>query len=109
VDARGDSIDFDCRIRIDLGICTQIIDISGSGTLTETSLDLNSVLMTYLEPAEGVSDSTCQYFYGNFIDECTTLISSTGVWLSADGADTCPGGMVSLESVLTQVARRRSR
>ena len=89
-------VTFDCTTRANLGICFQHIRVTGEGTVTDTTFDLTSVLTTWLVPQDGVDQSDCQRFYGNFVDACTTFIVTSGAWLdsslvNADG-DTvdCP-------------------
>ena len=86
IDTVGGEVVFDCTIRTNLGICTQIIEIAGGGTMTDTTFDLSSVLVTRLVPAEGVTDSICDFFYGNFVDPCTTLIESMGAFIDTSTA-----------------------
>lgn len=90
IDTVGNQVVFDCIIRADLGICVQVIEIGGSGTVTDTTFDLSSKLVTRLIAAEGVTDSTCNAFYGNFVDACTTWIESVGTWVSSEGDSICP-------------------
>ena len=109
VDAVTSDVTFDCRVTINLGICRQIIDFAGTGTVTDTTFDLVTALTTRLEPNEGVSQQECDDFYGSFVDACTSMIASTGTWISSDGDTICtdsnsPSVGIPLETFFSRTA-----
>jgi hypothetical protein len=110
VDVVTSNVIFDCTVSINLGICRQIVDFAGTGTVTDTTFDLMTVLTTRLEPNEGVSQDDCTLFYGSFVDACTSMIASTGAWIDTTGSYTCPddnlgaGSGTSLETFFSRTA-----
>lgn len=85
-----EDVSFDCTARINLGICWQIVDITGGGVVTDTTFDIDLTLTQRVTPQEPENAENCQLFYGRFVDACTTLVHSTGSWVDSVGAFRCP-------------------
>jgi hypothetical protein len=83
MDTSGDNISFNCRARVDLGICWQIADIVGSGTVNDTTFDIDFDLTQQITPKESQNSDACETFYGRFVDDCTAHLSSHGTWLTS--------------------------
>ena len=99
VDTMGSSVDFDCRITSDLDICLLITDITGTGTITDTFYDLEMKFFSRVEVGRGVTQDDCDLLYGRFASVCTTMIFSTGTWISSDGDSVCPDFGDTLQAV----------
>lgn len=89
-DTAGGNVDFDCQIIDDLGICLLVTDIAGTGVIADTTWDLEMKVFTSVKVGRGVPQSECDRLYGEFASACTTMIFSTGTWISSDGDSVCP-------------------
>ena len=89
INENGEAVDYTCRVRVNLGLCYQIVEIEGSGTVTDSTFDINSSFYTRLEPVNPGDQVNCALFYGSFIDACTTHVAAVGTFLSSDGDTIC--------------------
>jgi hypothetical protein len=83
MDTSGDNVTFDCSGRFDLGICWEIADINGSGTVTDTTFDINFVLSQRVTPKDPQNAQACELFYGRTVDDCSANVSSQGTWMNS--------------------------
>jgi hypothetical protein len=91
----GSDVTFDCTGRIDLGICWQMADIKGGGSITDTTFDLEFKLTQWVRAKDPSNTENCELFYGRFVDACTTWVASTGSWVDSTGAFRCPSDTLS--------------
>ena len=91
----GDQLTFDCRGRVDLGICWHNAYVAGSGTVTDTTFDIDFTLYQNVTTKDPDNAEACQLLYGRFVDACTTAVNAVGTWVDTTGADTCPDDTLS--------------
>lgn len=96
LDMNGTDVSFDCVVTADLGYCRQFIDLVGSGTVTDTTFDLQTSLFSRIVAKDPKDQGQCDLNFRGTIDPCTTLVSFVGQWISSDGDTLCPADPDSL-------------
>jgi hypothetical protein len=75
--------------RIDLGLCVQQIDITGQGTVTDTTFDLRFAAFNRFRAKDPDEQDQCDLLFGEFADACTLQVHSLGTWVSSAGDTAC--------------------
>lgn len=109
LEQNGNDVSFDCVVTVDLGYCREFIDLVGSGTVTETTFDLNSRLTARIVAKDPQDQEQCDLNFGFAVDPCTTLVAFAGQWVSSDGDTLCtadPDSLMplSLEGLVTEMS-----
>jgi len=76
----GGVLYFDCTGTANLDPCYLHLDMTGSGTVTDTTFSITAVQVQGLSANEGEL-GFCQTAYGSWVDACTTYIAAEGTWL----------------------------
>lgn len=86
----GRNVSYVCRVRVNLGVCYQILEITGSGTISDTTFNLQNTFYTRFAPVNPDDQVNCDLLFGKTVDACTTSVASVGVFVSSDGDTICP-------------------
>jgi len=89
-DKNGDAVSYVCRVRVDLGVCYQIVEITGAGTVSDTAFNLQNTFYTRFEPVNPDNQIDCELLFGKTVDACTTSVVSIGTWVFPDTGEVCP-------------------
>jgi len=89
----GDTLFFDCTGTANLDPCYLQLDMTGSGTVTDSSFFMTAVQVQGLSAREGELPF-CENAYGTWVNACTTYIEAQGTWLDTltakEQEDLCP-------------------
>ena len=100
----GESVAFDCSATIrELDPCDIIGYIEGSGTVTDTTIDLTASIYAELVGP----DEVCSLYQG-LVDPCTEVVHITGQWVSDENAEDCPDDDLNKSSVVRALLGRAS-
>jgi hypothetical protein len=83
VERDGENVTYTCTSVADLEPCLILIELTGTGVVTDTTYVLDAVQVQRIDIKEP-TNLDCEGLYGSSIDACTTLIHATGTWLYAD-------------------------
>jgi hypothetical protein len=76
----GDTLFFDCTGTANLDPCYLHLNMTGSGTVTDSTFSLTAVQVQDLTAREGELPF-CEDAYGTWVNACTTYIAAEGTWL----------------------------
>lgn len=85
----GTNVSYTCQVRVNLGVCYQYLEINGSGTLSDTTFNLQNTFYTHFAPVNPGDQVNCDLLFGRTVDACTTMVASVGTWISSDGDSIC--------------------
>ncbi len=98
----GESVSFDCNAVIrDLDPCRIIGRIVGSGTITDTTIDMTATVSESLVGDDQVCD-----LYTELVNRCAQVVHITGQWLSDEDAENCPEADLNKGSVVRMLMSR---
>jgi hypothetical protein len=109
----GDEVTFSCSRSRDLEPCRLSEIFRGEGTMTDTTMDLQTTdfyTWTALDPQ---NQAACDFLAPPFLP-CTLWVDLTGDWISSEGDTICqeagaPSPPMPLEILLTRTSRWRNR
>jgi hypothetical protein len=85
IEQDGDAVTVSCSGRLQLYPCRIDYHLEGSGTVTDTTLDITMQRWTTVESGEGIG-SLCDSLYA---DPCTTTVVTKASWFSTTGDSLC--------------------
>lgn len=85
IEQEGTQVTITCEGTLDLFPCRIDYHFAGSGTVTDTTLDITMRRWTTLDAREG-SRSICDSLYA---DPCTTTVVTRAAWATASGDSVC--------------------
>ncbi len=86
IEQEGTQVTVTCEGTLDLFPCRLDYHLAGSGTVTDTTLDITMRRWMTLDAREG-SRTICDSLYA---DPCTTTVVTKATWSIADTASVCP-------------------